>query len=275
MEKSRAEIELEKLKKDFVAQKDNVPNYSVDIKNRIGSDMDKHKKQAPVRTNETYLKQDDRTEKQRQISQKYAQSITDPSVSQQLIEGLQLPLRYTANPLKFAGDMASTFAPGSPMAKTLPNTIQDRQETRKVQLNPAIPVREKIDNLATETAGLTTNSLINAGTAELGYAVAPGATGSLSKLFASGSKANLLADLGQLAQTDFGKIADGDKAELINGLLNAVAPFSKLSNFDASTVVNNIKNWNTISNSDKIDTYKDIYNLSQSINQQTQRDERF
>lgn len=255
-----------------VSKKDNIPNTDGEIKNIVGNDTDRFNKANEKEwQSKTYIKQDDRTDKQREISQKYAKSLTDPSVGQQLIEGFQLPLRYTANPLKMAGDVVSAVAPKSAVAKTLPNTNQDRQDSRAVQLNPGVSLTGKTNALINETRDLGINSLINAGTAELGFAATSGATGGLQSLFKAGSKANFAADLLQLSKTDFNKVSKGDRKEIANSVLNLLSSVSKMDNFDASTIVNNIKNWNIISNSDKIDTYKDIYNLSQSINQQNQR----
>jgi hypothetical protein len=263
---------LEDIYQSMVSKKDNIPNTDVNTNNIIGNDADKFTQSNKNEfENHSYLKQDNRTSKQREVSQKYAKSMTDPSIGQQLIEGLQLPLRYTANPLKLAGDVAATVAPNSPIAKTLPNTIKDRQDLRKIQLNPAVSDAEKTNSLINTTRDLGINSLINAGTAELGFAAAPGATGNLLGLFKAGSKANFAADLLQLSKVDLNRVSKGDRNEIGTAVLNLLSSASKMDNFDASTIVSNIKNWNRISNSDKLDTYKDIYNLSQSLNQQNQR----
>ena len=100
-----------------------------------------------------------------------------------------------------------------------------------------------------------------------------------------------------------------DMNGIANLILNSSSLLSKMYNFDASTVYSNIKNWKSLNNASKsplnniinnngvytingvsgmsfnniqaatkylkefkIDTYKDIFNISQSINQQTQRE---
>ena len=220
------------------------------------------------------LKADTRTEHQRKIDQEYTDAVLNPSIGQQLIEGGQLPLRYTANPLKFAGDLVNTVAPNSNLAKDLPNTNKERFEYRKKQLNPYTSNNEKLNNTIDEIRDLAINSLINVGTMELGFALPKSfISPAMNNMFKVGSKANFAADLLQLSKMDLDKLEDGDMEEIANLILNSASLLSKMDNFDASTIYSNIKNWKNISKIDKIDTYKDVFNLSQGINQQTQRNE--
>jgi hypothetical protein len=233
-----------------------------------------YKKQHVVDTRPIpILKADNRTEQQRKISEEYTDAVLNPSLTTQIGEGLQKPLRWLADPVKGVGDIISTIAPKSALAKELPNTNEDVFEYRKEQLNPYTSNNEKTGNAINEARDLTINSLINLGTTELGFALPKNlVTPNLNNLFKVGSKSNFAADLLQLSKTDFDKISEGDISEIGNIILNSVSLASKMDNFDASTIANNIKNWKTISKADRIDTYKDIFNISQSINQQTQRE---
>ena len=225
--------------------------------------------------NRPVLKADNRTDQERKIAQEYTESVLNPSIRTQIGEALQKPLRLTANPVKGVGDIVSAIAPNSALAKDLPNTHAETFEYRKKQLNPYTSNKEKINNTINEARDLTINSLINAGTMELGFALPKSfVSPAMTNMFKTGSKANFAADLLQLSKTDLDKIDDGDMNEIANVLLNSVSLLSKMNNFDASTIYNNIKNWKNISKADKIDTYKDIFNISQSINQQTQRNEK-
>lgn len=233
------------------------------------------KNQQFVPREQPVLKADTRTDQERKIAQEYTESVLNPSIRTQIGESFQKPLRWTANPVKGVGDIVSAIAPNSALAKDLPNTNAETFEYRKKRLNPYISNKEKINNAINEARDLTINSLINAGTMELGFVLPKSfASPAMTNMFETGSKANFLADLLQLSKTDFDKLSDGDMNEIANVLLNSASSLSKMNNFDASTIYNNIKNWKNISKADKIDTYKDIFNLSQSINQQTQRNEK-
>lgn len=252
---------------------------------------------------------DTRTERERKIDQEYTESVLNPSISTQIGEAFQKPLRWLANPVKGVGDIVSAIAPNSALAKDLPNTNEDVFEYRKKQLSPYTSGKEKLKNKKNEARDLTINSLINAGIMEIGFALPKSfVSPALTNMFRVGSKANFAADLLQLSKTDFDKISDGDMNEVANLILNSASLLSKMDNFDASTVYNNIKNWKSLSNASKsplnniinnngvytingvsgmsfnniqaatkylkefkTDTYKDIFNISQSINQQTQR----
>ncbi len=219
------------------------------------------------------LRADTRNEQQRKTDKEYTESVLNPSISRQIGETFQKPLRWLANPVKGVGDIVSAIAPNSALAKDLPNTNEDIFEYRKKQLSPYTSGKEKLKNKINEARDLTINSLVNAGTMELGFALPKSfVSPSMTNMFRGGSKANFAADLLQLSKTDLDKIADGDRNEIANLILNSSSLLSKMDNFDASTVYNNIKNWENISKLDKIDTYKDIFNISQSINQQTQRE---
>ena len=221
------------------------------------------------------LKADTRTEQQRKRDQDYTESVLNPSIGRQIVETLQKPLRWLADPIKVVGDIVSSVAPKSLLAKDLPNTNEDAFEYRKKQLSPYTSDKEKLDSKLNEARDLTINSLINAGTMELGFALPKSfVSPAMTNMFREGSKANFAADLLQLSKTNLDKLGDGDMNEIANVLLNGASLLSKMDNFDASTIYSNIKNWKNISKADKIDTYKDIFNLSQSINQQTQRNEK-
>ena len=242
---------------------------------KVTMSLEQKKKQQFVPREQPVLKADTRTDQERKIAQEYTESVLNPSISTQIGEGLQKPLRWIADPVKGVGDIVSAIAPNSALAKDLPNTNEETFEYRKKQLNPHISSKEKINNTINEARDLTINSLINVGTMELGFALPRSfISPAMTNMFKIGSKANFAADLLQLSKIDLDKISDGDMNEIANVLLNSTSLLSKMDNFDASTIYSNIKNWKNISKADKIDTYKDIFNISQSINQQTQRNEK-
>lgn len=256
--------------KPYTAVQDN--NY---VAPRIVIPLEQKKKQQFVPREQPVLKADTRTDQERKIAQEYTESVLNPSISTQIGEAFQKPLRWIANPVKGVGDIVSAIAPNSALAKDLPNTNAETFEYRKKRLNPYIPNKEKINNTINEARDLTINSLINVGTMELGFALPRSfISPALTNMFKIGSKANFAADLLQLSKTDLDKISDGDMNEIANVLLNSTSLLSKMDNFDASTIYSNIKNWKNISKADKVDTYKDIFNISQSLNQQTQRNKK-
>ena len=77
------------------------------------------------------LRADTRTEQQRKLDQDYAESVLNPSIGTQIIEGVQKPLRWLSDPVKGVGDIVSAIAPKSALAKDLPNTNEDIFEHRK------------------------------------------------------------------------------------------------------------------------------------------------
>lgn len=107
------------------------------------------------------LKADTRTEQQRKIDQDYAESVLNPSISTQIGEVFQKPLRWLADPVKGVGDIVSAIAPNSTLAKDLPNTNEDVFEHRKKQLNPYTSNKEKINNTINEAIPLTNWALLN------------------------------------------------------------------------------------------------------------------
>lgn len=248
------------------------PKDNANVNNKI---ID-NKKSIQINPKEqAVLRADTRTEQERNIARKYADAVFNPSIGQQITEGVQLGLRYAANPLKGVGDFVNTYAPNSNIAKDLPTTNEDRFEYRKKQLSPYSSPKEKLKNLVDESRDLTINSLINAGTLEAGFAMPRSLTNStMTNIFKEGSKANFAADLLQLTKTDLDKLSKGDMDEIADAILNSASLLSKMDNFDASTVYGNIKNWKNLSKSDKVDTVKDIFNLSQIIAQQGQRNEK-
>jgi hypothetical protein len=256
-----------------VIQQDKTRTYHVDQAKLQYEALQAKPKFTPKADTRPVIKADTRTDYQRKVDQEYTDAVTNPSLTTQIGEAFQKPLRWFANPVKAVGDISSAVAPKSSLAKDLPNTNEDVFEYRKKQLNPYTSAKEKVNNMLNEARDLTINSLINVGTMELGFALPRQfVTPSLNNLFQVGSKANFAADLLQLSKTDLDKVSEGDMKEIGNLILNSASLISKLDNFDANTVYNNIKNWKTLSKADKIDTYKDIFNISQSINQQTQRE---
>ena len=107
------------------------------------------------------LKADTRTEQQRKIAQEYTESVLNPSISTQVGEAFQKPLRWLADPVKGVGDIVSAIAPNSALAKDLPNTNEDVFEHRKKQLNPYTSNKEKINNTINEAIPLTNWALLN------------------------------------------------------------------------------------------------------------------
>jgi len=107
------------------------------------------------------LKADTRTEQQRKIAQEYTESVLNPSISTQIGEALQKPLRWLADPVKGVGDIVSAIAPNSALAKNLPNTNEDVFEYRKKQLNPYTSNKEKINNTINEAVPLTNWASLN------------------------------------------------------------------------------------------------------------------
>lgn len=107
------------------------------------------------------LKADTRTDQERKIAQKYTESVLNPPISTQIRETLQLPLRWIADPVKGVGDIVSTIAPNSALAKDLPNTNEDILEYRKKQLNPYTSNKEKINNTINEVISLASWGLLN------------------------------------------------------------------------------------------------------------------
>lgn len=204
---------------------------------------------------------DARNKTQRNMADSYSSEVFRPGVT--MSEIAQLPLRYMSNPLKGLGDLGVVG---------MPTTAEDRFNSRVVQESPYMTNSEKRSASLNEARDLGINAGINAGTAELGFAIPRSVLSpNLIKMFSQGSKANLASDLLQLTKTDFDKIKQGDAEEIFNTAINAAGVKSKLENFDASTVYSNIKNWNNISTDDKIDTFKDLFNLGNAAMSQTQR----
>ena len=119
------------------------------------------KKQQFVQRELPVLKADTRTAKERKIAQEYRESVLNPSISTQIGETLQKPLRWIADPVKGIGDIVSAIAPNSALAKDLPNTHADTFEYRKKRLNPYISNKEKINNAINEAIPLTNWALLN------------------------------------------------------------------------------------------------------------------
>jgi hypothetical protein len=121
----------------------------------------KQKEKIQFAREQPVLKADTRTEQQRKRAQEYTESVLNPSISTQIGEALQKPLRWLADPVKGVGDIVSAIAPNSALAKNLPNTNEDVFEYRKKQLNPYTSNKEKINNTINEAVPLTNQALLN------------------------------------------------------------------------------------------------------------------
>lgn len=166
----------------------------------------------------------------------YTKEIENPGLLTQTGEALQLPLRYLSNPLKLVGDLTNTFAPNSPLNSILPNTEEDRYNYRKETLNPIMDSNTKINNVKNEVLPLTTNALINTGALELGALFNGQLPNKLIPLVETGSKANFVADILQVAQSDPNKLTNLDPSELKELFLNLISLPSKLDNFNAQDI---------------------------------------
>lgn len=107
------------------------------------------------------LRADTRTDTERKIDKDYTDKVLNPSINQQIAEGLQKPLRWVADPVKGVGDIISAVAPKSALAQDLPNTSEDSFEYRKKQLNPYTSGKEKVVNTINESLPLTTMATLN------------------------------------------------------------------------------------------------------------------
>ena len=123
--------------------------------------LEKKKEKQFIPREQPVLRADTRTEQQRKIAQEYTESVLNPSISTQIREALQKPLRWLADPVKGVGDIVSAIAPKSALAKVLPNTNEDSFEYRKKQLNPHTSNKEKINNAINEAIPLTNWALLN------------------------------------------------------------------------------------------------------------------
>ena len=173
---------------------------------------------------------------------KIQEEIENPGFITQFGEALQLPLRYLANPFKLLGDITNTINPNAPINSLFPNTQQDRYNYRKKTLDPFIDNNERISNIQTEVLPLVTNSLINAGTLELGALFNGSLPRSFIPLVETGSKANLMADLLQIAQTDTDKLKKLDPSTIKDLLMNMLSMPAKLDNFNAQDILYKINN---------------------------------
>lgn len=68
---------------------------------------------------------------QKKSDEFYTNSVNNPSISRQIGETFGKIGRWIGNPLKAVGDITSSVAPNSTLAKNLPNTEQDIYEHRK------------------------------------------------------------------------------------------------------------------------------------------------
>lgn len=237
--------------------------YGEELRLRKQMELDKLR-----RLKEPKFNSDTRSRSEVKADQVLTDRVNNPTFGDMLIEAGQAPLRYMAEPSKLIGDMVSQFNPNT----NLPTTIQDGRNQRQVRLSNNISNEDKLNYSVNTSANLGKEALLNAGLLEFGY-VLPRTlqSASLRGLFENGSKANFTSDLIQLSQTDLDNVKKGDMNEISNMILNGASLFSKLNNFDASTVATNIRNWDRISTIEKLDTYKDLLNLGQAINQQVQR----
>lgn len=72
---------------------------------------------------------------------------------------MQLPLRYISSPDKLVGDIASTVAPNSWVAKNFDNTYEDRMQHREVMANPKYSATQKLGSSWSEGAGMANTAL--------------------------------------------------------------------------------------------------------------------
>ena len=128
---------------------------------KVISPLEQKKKQQFISREQPVLKADTRTEQQRKIAQEYTESVLNPSISRQIGEAFQKPLRWLADPIKGVGDIVSAIAPKSALAKDLPNTNEDVFEYRKKQLNPHTSGKEKLKNTVNEVIPLTNWAMLN------------------------------------------------------------------------------------------------------------------
>lgn len=128
---------------------------------KVITSLKQKEKQQFISREQPVLKADTRTEQQRKRAQEYTESVLNPSISTQIGEALQKPLRWLADPVKGVGDIVSAIAPNSALAKNLPNTNEDVFEYRKKQLNPYTSNKEKINNTINEAVPLTSQALLN------------------------------------------------------------------------------------------------------------------
>ena len=142
--------------KPYIAVQDNT--Y---VAPKVTTSLKQKEKQQFISREQPVLKADTRTEQQRKIAQEYTESVLNPSISTQIGEALQKPLRWLADPVKGVGDIVSAIAPNSALAKNLPNTNEDVFEYRKKQLNPYTSNKEKINNTINEAVPLTNWASLN------------------------------------------------------------------------------------------------------------------
>ena len=128
---------------------------------KVISPLEQKKKQQFISREQPVLKADTRTEQQRKIAQEYTESVLNPSISRQIGEAFQKPLRWLADPIKGVGDIVSAIALKSALAKDLPNTNEDVFEYRKKQLNPHTSGKEKLKNTVNEVIPLTNWAMLN------------------------------------------------------------------------------------------------------------------
>lgn len=128
---------------------------------RIVIPLEQKKKQQFVPREQPVLKADTRTDQERKIAQEYTESVLNPSISTQIGEAFQKPLRWIADPIKGVGDIVTAIAPNSALAKDLPNTNEETFEHRKKQLNPYTSNKEKINNTINKAIPLTNWALLN------------------------------------------------------------------------------------------------------------------
>ena len=142
--------------KPYIAVQDNT--Y---VAPKVTTSLKQKEKQQFISREQPVLKADTRTEQQRKRAQEYTESVLNPSISTQIGEALQKPLRWLADPVKGVGDIVSAIAPNSALAKNLPNTNEDVFEYRKKQLNPYTSNKEKINNTINEAVPLTNWASLN------------------------------------------------------------------------------------------------------------------
>jgi len=274
----------------YVDKKLDVPTVKKEIKTDATNKTIQEQKERELAINEyntnveaqPTLKNDIRTEKEKEINQNYSDEVTtkwdkgvDRLVSNLTPSGI---INYTGHPLEFVGDVISAIKPDATILKDI-STSKDRMVAHSaIQDNPILSFGTKLEATLNEARDLGINSLINAGTLEFNSLRPIGnLTPRLAELAKMGSISNNVADVLQLTkmlnEDDFGKLLEGDEELIKNTLVNVLSLGTNLANANVSVLRDNIRSWNTLSTLDKFKTVGAANDLYQTINQQKQRED--
>ena len=238
-------------------------------KNKSYYNSTKYIKPKQTPTNKTVQKKentqyDQMSDYMKQHVDIYNERVENPGFLDQTREAVELIPRYAENPLKFVGDLLNTVAPNSPFLNDLPTTSKERYDRRKYLYDPLLDYKEKLIKSNNEAFDMVPGILQNLAIPEFGYLFNGYLSPILKEAATMGSFANLSGNVYEIYRDiKTGNIDNylNDPNFGINFLLNTTSLFTKFDNFDASTVYYNLKNWSNISKDDKIDTFKDVYNL--------------